>query len=183
MLIMERAMVNFVSAPEAREPWGLEAEFKSLAKRLLQLDHQAWVERLTNAGFTNSQILDLDAVVHKWTNRLGWDDLARCLASRDLDNQDEIEYGVSNWLQSIPKETMPKKITSGEAFPDTFNALCYAVSRLGRMIDSSVEFEKMHRELDMPVEPAKPLTLEQKATKKAWAEAGITEDVKSWPRY
>jgi hypothetical protein len=183
MLIMERTMVDFVSAPEAREHWGLEAETKSMAKRLLQLDHQAWMGRLTNAGFSPSQILDLDAVVHKWTSQLDWDDLAKHFANCDLDDEDEIERGVTGWLQHIPQNSMPEQITRGEDFPSRFDALCYAVNRLGRMIDSSVEFERMRKEPDAPTEMAKPLTPEQQAIKKSWAEAGLAEDVQAWPRY
>lgn len=183
MQIMERTMVDFVSAPEAREPWGLEAETKSLAKRLLQLDHQAWMGRLTNADFSPNHIQDLVAVVHQWTRQLHWDDLAKDFANCDLDDDAEIERAVAGWLKHIPQDSMPEQITRGEEFPSRFDALCYAASRLGRMIDGLVEFERMSKEQGAPTEMAKQLTPEQKATKKSWAEAGLAEGVQAWPRY
>lgn len=176
-------MVDFVSSPDVQVEWGLEAEFKSMVKRLLQLDHQAWVERLTRDGFTKNQILDLDVVAHEWASRLEWDELTRKLANCDWGNEGEIKGIVAKWLQPIPKEPMPEKITSREVFPDTLDALCYAVSRLGRMVDSTVEFERTCRELDTVPKPKASSTPEQKAKKKAWAEAGLAEDTQSWPRY
>lgn len=183
MLILEHAIEDSVSAPEKWEPWGLEAEIKSMVKRLLQLDHQAWMDRLTTSGFTDDQVVTLDVAVHEWIGKLAWDNLTESLANQDLENESQVETSVIDWAGHALQDMLLVRFRGDHEWPSRFDALCYAASRLNQMINSTVEFERMLKEPDASTETAKSLTPKQRAAQKSWAEAGLAEDVQSWPRY
>ena len=187
MAVMERPIIShIVNLPDARETWGLDSVIRATVSRLLSLDYDGWRKRFADSGFTDAQVESLEAVVQDWISQIDVDALRKRLrtVSNISDTGDESELGqtLGDWMERIPKEEVANQVVEGN-YPNSLEALCYAMSRMGQIASSAVGFEMMRRDWAETPEPDWTLTPDQIAEGTALAEAGLAEDARTWPPY
>ena len=184
MVSMERPIMDhLVDSPEANEKWGFEARLRPTVSELVNLDYLGWRRRFVAAGFTDAQVQTLDVLVEGWAGEIDVDVLSgRLAAVEDLSDDAALEQIVADWLKRVPRDGLSASIARAE-FPDSFEAMCYALGQFARIIDGAIAFERMQRE--RRTEPAVDwyLTPEQVTEGIALAEAGLDEDAKTWLPY
>ena len=173
---------QIVNSPHAREGLGLEEALTPIMEELINLDYTGWHLRFASDGIPEEQIAALDSMVSEWIKTVDSDGLSRMLENvRDMGDDSEMAGVLGRWLKGVPQERVFDGINEA-GFPNRLEAVCYAVSELGRVFDVAVEFENMTRELAEQGAPDGLLTPEQEARGIAMAEAGLAEDVKAWSR-
>ena len=173
---------QIVKSADVEERWGLREAFNSMVVGLINLDYMSWHRRFESDGIPDEQIAKLDSIVLEWIKTIDSDGLSRMLEDvRDLGDELEMAGVVGTWMEQVPQERVSTAI-SDACLPNRFEAVCYAVSELGRVINGAIEFETMSRELAEQGKQDGTLTPEQVSRGIAMAEAGLAEDVKAWSR-
>ena len=164
------------------DDWDLKTLFEPIIQRLIRLDYAEWRTQFAIDGFTDAQVETLETMVQEWINT-GKDSLAEQLtAVQSIEDDEERERVVDRWLDSLSRSAIANPIRRA-AYPMPLDAICYAVGQLGRVINASVEFEVMRRELLNQPNENWSMTPEQIAEGVSLAELGLAEDAKAWPHY
>ena len=181
MTAMERLIVEHVTG------LGNESALKSVLlpifPKLFNLDFAGWQTQFNADGFTDGDIDKLDAIVEEWISSINLERLPALVSNiQDMGDESELEQAYNRCLGQVPLDQVSRQIWSA-GFPNPTDAFCYAVGRLGHVIDSIFAFESMSRELRDQPDIDWSMTPEQVAEGVALAEVGLAEDATSWANY
>ncbi len=180
-MTMERPIVATLFSNQ--DDWDSRTLLEPIVDRLVGLDHSGWRDQFAADGFTHGQVELLDSIVQKWTKQIDKDSLAEKLATvADLEDAALCDEVLVPWMEKISNDELNSSIQQAQ-FPVPLDAFCYTAGQLGHIIYAALAFEAMARHLQQEPSLDWSMSPEQIEQGVSLAEAGIAEDVKTWPIY